>query len=121
MGCPKRFYDRGAFHRGTTACLVINCHRIFEAALQAAASALLLLPFDEGVEPSGGGGVVPMSGPRRRDPDVLTPPQQAPMIEAEVEDLPEREYASGYRRRSHSRLFRANQVRASLCGPRRPD
>jgi hypothetical protein len=43
------------------------------------------------------------------------------MIEAEVEDLPEREYASGYRRRSHSRLFRANQVRASLCGPRRPD
>ena len=33
---------------------------IFEAALQAAASALLLLPFDEGVEPSGGGGVVPM-------------------------------------------------------------
>jgi hypothetical protein len=34
--------------------------RIFEAALQAAASALLLLPFDEIVEPSGGGGVVPM-------------------------------------------------------------
>jgi hypothetical protein len=34
--------------------------RIFEAALQAAASALLLLPFDEGIEPSGGGGVVPM-------------------------------------------------------------
>ena len=33
---------------------------IFEAALQAATSALLLLPFDEGVEPSGGGGVVPM-------------------------------------------------------------
>ena len=33
---------------------------IFEAALQAATSSLLLLPFDQGVEPSGGGGVVPM-------------------------------------------------------------
>jgi hypothetical protein len=34
--------------------------RIFEAALQAATCSLLLLPFDEVVEPSGGGGVVPM-------------------------------------------------------------
>ena len=34
--------------------------RVLEATLQAAASALLLLPFDEIVEPSGGGGVVPM-------------------------------------------------------------
>jgi hypothetical protein len=33
---------------------------VLEAALQASTSALLLLPFDEGVEPSGGGGVVPM-------------------------------------------------------------
>jgi hypothetical protein len=34
---------------------------VLEAALQASTSALLLLPFDEGVEPSGGGGVVPMA------------------------------------------------------------